>query len=245
MIGQFTIDVLLVRLAETAVGAGIGIAVSFLVLPTRTRSGLTDATTRFLRAVSTIVEESADVLTCDAEAGRRLQGVDEGSAQELRDAYAEVVAAAEPLTDGPAGLLNRTVHRDALRVVESCDHHARLLLHLARRHAAVLGGDDTAATALRNAAAHVTGRLDALARRLDRRLDDDGTDVTDDADHGRVIGTLDDATRHLDVGHSPEHGVSVGEHPDAEHVSHSDVLQAVGARLSAIDRALTDISRRR
>lgn len=238
LIGRFTVDVLLLRLAETAVGAGIGIAVSFLVLPTRTRATFAEATARFLRALRAVIDDATATLTSDD----RPRPLDEGAVHELRDAHAAVEAAASPLTDGLAGALDRAGHRDALRVVGACDHHARLLLRLAGRHGAVPG----AGAALAGAAAHVSDRVGALAGRLDRQAGDDGAggDTDDTDDHGRLFGALDDAAARRRGDGSVAAVDATGSHPDADRVAAGDVLDAVGGRLRAIDRALTDLDGR-
>ena len=62
LLNTFTDAVLVLRLEETAAGAAIGVAVSFLVLPTGTRATARAARAGFLRQLADLLEGCADHL---------------------------------------------------------------------------------------------------------------------------------------------------------------------------------------
>ena len=241
LVGQFTVTLLVVRLAETAAGAAIGIAVSFLVLPTRTRTTVADATADFLDEVRDVVEEAVGALVGSGRDGTAVEAVGDGTPRELRTAYDAVVTAATPLTDGVAGALDRSSYRDALAVAGSCDHHARLLLRLARRHGGLLddttpgtAGEDAGglagdvAAAVREAGEHVRARVDAVARRLGRDGDPDRSPEGDGDED--PFARLDDVVHRL-----------TGDRRQASAGLSVEAVEAVGTQLRAIDRAMTDL----
>ena len=58
LLGQFSFDVLLVRIEETAIGAVIGVAVAILVLPTNIGTVLRKDTRDFLAELSALIQTS-------------------------------------------------------------------------------------------------------------------------------------------------------------------------------------------
>jgi uncharacterized membrane protein YccC len=64
LLGEFTIGLLLARIEETAVGAAIGIAAAFLILPTKTVTAARASIRSFLQRLADLV----------ATAGQRLSG---------------------------------------------------------------------------------------------------------------------------------------------------------------------------
>jgi hypothetical protein len=93
-LGEFTNSLLLVRLEETALGAGVAIVVVMLVLPLRTRQVLRVALRQHVEAVGQLVDH----------ASARLVGREDGLDSTLRSdarrvdaAYQAVVATAQPI----------------------------------------------------------------------------------------------------------------------------------------------------
>lgn len=123
---QFTNSLLLMRLAETALGAGVAMVVVTLVLPLRTRRVLRIALRHQVQAVRTLAEHAGD----------HLVGEDHGTEAVLRSdaravdaAYHAVTATAEPLRRGLSG--NPNPQDDAgraLRLAAAARNHGRNLV---------------------------------------------------------------------------------------------------------------------
>ena len=174
LLGQFSVNLLLVRLEETAAGAAIGVAVAYLLLPTRTRSIVSTASADFLRDLSKVIHDAAANLCEEPGSNRaaRSAPADDASPSAanprsaLRASYGALRTAASPLTDGPAGALRRSDYRHTLRVAASCDHHARALARLAQTHPGVATTPQLRHT-LHHAAEKVADEADRLADTLE------------------------------------------------------------------------------
>ncbi|MDO5741224.1 MAG: FUSC family protein [Ornithinimicrobium sp.] len=85
LLGQFSIDVLEVRIYETAAGAAMGILASFVVLPVRTRSTVQEKVEGYLTLMSELIDASVesviapgsdvDLVTISRSLDTSLQGV--------------------------------------------------------------------------------------------------------------------------------------------------------------------------
>lgn len=188
LLGQFSVDVLLLRLGETAVGTAIGVGVAVLVLPARTGTAIRAAARDFLAELSTSVSTSAEALgggptTAPSEQARIVHR----SLQDFR-------TTAKPLTVGIAGIAGRTSIRRGLRLLKACDHYARAL---ARASEGPDPGSVPLAEAITAAAEAARANIDALAEVLDRHGGDpevrSAADLIDAAD--AVAGQLPDDRR--------------------------------------------------
>jgi Fusaric acid resistance protein-like len=122
--GEFSHSLLLLRLAETALGAAVAIVVVMLVLPLRTRRVLRIAVRDLVRAVGRLADHASD----------HLQGADHGADATLRSdaravdaAYHALTATAQPvrcdLSGGPAGDISRV-----LQLASAARHYSRNLV---------------------------------------------------------------------------------------------------------------------
>lgn len=162
LLGQFSVDVLVLRIEETAIGTAIGVGVAVLVLPARTGTAIRAAACEFLAELSTSVTTSADALgggptTAPSEQARVLHR----SLQNFR-------TTAKPVTVGIAGIAGRTSIRRGLRLLKACDHYARTL---ARASEGPDPGSAPLARAIAAAAEATRANIDALAEVLDQQGD--------------------------------------------------------------------------
>jgi uncharacterized membrane protein YccC len=120
LMGQFSVEVLVLRMEETAVGTVIGVAVAALVLPTRTMAtARTDADT-FLATLAEVVEASVSGAGHPTELARQLH-------RELH----QLRISSKPLTAGIFGIGGRGSIQRGVRLLAICDHHARVLARAA------------------------------------------------------------------------------------------------------------------
>lgn len=116
LLGQFSVEVLVLRIEETAVGTIIGVAVAVLVLPTRTLvTARTDADT-FLGTLTEVVDSSVSGIGQPTELARQLH-------RELH----QLRISSKPLTSGIFGIGGRGSIQRGVRLLAICDHHARVL----------------------------------------------------------------------------------------------------------------------
>lgn len=165
LLGQFSVDVLLLRIEETALGAVIGVAVAILVLPTNTRSAIRDDTRAFLTTLSALVEISTTTMFGDDEAVSPTE-----QARQLDRDLQQFRVTAKPLLAGVAGLTGRRSIRRGLRLFTACDHFGRSLARSSERYRDPAGSPELAATpakAFRSAAAQTRRNIDALIAAID------------------------------------------------------------------------------
>lgn len=161
LLGQFSFDVLLVRIEETAVGAVIGVAVAILVLPTNIGTVLRSDTREFLAELSALIGTciatmfDAQPPESPTEQARRL----DRKLQQVR-------ATAKPLLAGVAGLAGRRSVQRRLRLFRACDRYARILV---RRSAQSRNPDcpREIAAAVGAAATQIQHNVDSLVATLD------------------------------------------------------------------------------
>lgn len=163
--GQFSVETLVVRVEETAVGAAMGILAGYLILPKGTREA-------FGEALDTMVDTADATLTSAVE---RILGPDIGGrgasaspplelARAMDDALGVLRLRAKPLDNPLPRRRGRSSFQRALRVLSGVDHYARRLARLS----------DTVvspgwASTLRPAAEQVRANLDGLRLRLNHR----------------------------------------------------------------------------
>ncbi len=127
LIGQFSVETLLLRVAETAVGAAAGMLAGFLVLPVRTRQAFGEALDAAVAAADAVLAAATAHLLGRPGAGT----VD--LARDMDDALATLRLRAQPLDSRFSWLGGRTrssYHR-AVRVLGAVDHYTRRLARVA------------------------------------------------------------------------------------------------------------------
>ncbi|WP_344017442.1 FUSC family protein [Pseudonocardia kongjuensis] len=156
LIGQFSVQTMVLRVEETVVGGALGMLAAYLVLPTRSRTAFAEA----LDAALTAVAESLRV-SVDRALGRPGAGDPLEKARAVDTAVADVRERARPL-EHPISRrpLRRGVHH-TVRVIGALDHYTRLLA----AQAATAHVPGWAAT-LEPATARVLDNLDGLRRIL-------------------------------------------------------------------------------
>ena len=124
LIGQFSLQVLVLRIEETVVGALMGMLAAYVVLPRRTRDAYAEARDDLVAKVDDVLGAATD----------RLLGRDAGPAppvdlaRDMDDALGTLRARTTPLT----GPWRRTGggYRDTLHTLAGVDHYARALARL-------------------------------------------------------------------------------------------------------------------
>ncbi|OLL87747.1 hypothetical protein Ae263Ps1_4802 [Pseudonocardia sp. Ae263_Ps1] len=121
VIGQFSVETMLLRVEETVVGGALGMLAAYLILPTRSRTAFAEALDDALTAVDVSLRCSVD-----RALGRPGENPLE-KAREVDEAVATVRERARPLEDPVARRpLRRGVHH-TVWVVGALDHYTRLL----------------------------------------------------------------------------------------------------------------------
>ncbi len=159
VLGTFSVEVLELRLLETAAGAVVGIIAAFLVLPTRTRATVTGKLGAYLDRLDTLVDQSVhEVLQPSGKSDLIAMS------RELDTALAELHTAAAPLVSRFVPRV-RSSTRQWLSVMRVCDHYARPLAR-AGFAASVTGAaaapEPAVAEALSQATAQVRDHLTQL-----------------------------------------------------------------------------------
>lgn len=163
LLGQFNIQVLLLRIEETAIGAVIGVAVAILVLPTNARTVVRADVRRFLTTLSDLIDTSAQTMA-GATTARNPTAI----ARQLDRDLQQFRTTAKPLAAGVGGIAGRRSIRRGLRTLTACDHYARTL---ARCSESVDAAADSVGLAdvVTASGVQIRGNIDALVARLDRR----------------------------------------------------------------------------
>jgi len=122
---EFSYSLLLYRLAETALGAAVTIAVVTLVFPLRTRRVLRVAFRNHIRAVETLVEHASEVLTTAGPArGQDRLGND---ARAVDASYQTLVTTAQPLRRSMFGTLDEGI-AGAVRLASATRNFSQALV---------------------------------------------------------------------------------------------------------------------
>ncbi|MEV7037674.1 FUSC family protein [Amycolatopsis sp. NPDC051061] len=198
LLGTFSLEVLWIRVAETAVGAAAGILAAVVIVPVRTRAVMLDD-------ISAVLDELADFLehTRDLLAGEENVNIIELS-RDLDRAVEQVRTTIEPLTH-PVNL--RSARRDygwhVLTTLETIAFRARHVA--ARAQPGMLAGPDT--DRLRQFTGRLLANIDVLRKALDAPggptpgtlVRDDGTPVSDRVEQAETRAVL-SSLSHLDEG---------------------------------------------
>lgn len=182
MLGTFTVDVLWLRVAETAVGAAAGILASIAVLPVRTRTVLRSDLDTVLTALRDFLDEAEVLLS-----GQENVNIIELS-RELDRAVEQVRTTVEPLTH-PISLSSRRSYGSY--VLTTLDRIAFRVRHVAARAEPGLFAGEERLTDLVD---RITHNIDVLSDslggatqgKLDRGAETPVTAGTDDA-HARSV----------------------------------------------------------
>jgi uncharacterized membrane protein YccC len=175
MLGTFTVDVLWLRVAETAVGAAAGILAAVAVLPVRTRTVLREDLGAVLDDLHEFLDQAEVLLS-----GRENVNIIELS-RELDRAIEQVRTTIEPLTH-PMSLSSRRDYGSyVLTTLDRISFRARLIA--ARAEPGLFAGDER----LTELVDRITHNVEVLAESVrggtQRKLDrDTETPITRDAD---------------------------------------------------------------
>ncbi len=160
LIGQFSVETLLLRIEETLVGVVASVLAAFLVLPKGTRVAFGEAAEEFVDTADEVLEGAVDTILGRASAPPLER------ARDMDTALATVRARARPLLVDTPRRRGRSSHRRALRVFVVVDHYARALA----RSAADLGASPdpgwspTLTPALQAVRANLDGLRDVVVR---------------------------------------------------------------------------------
>jgi uncharacterized membrane protein YccC len=161
LLGNFSLQVLELRIAETAAGGLVGVLSAYLVFSTKTRATFSEKVTAYLDKVQEIIDESVGSVL-DPGADTELVA----RSRQMDVALAEVVTAGKPLQMGPTSQLRRGVRR-LVRGLQIGNRSAHALARAGVTAAvAETVGPPPAATAdaLRHAAAGTCATLDRVRR---------------------------------------------------------------------------------
>ncbi|MGI5130938.1 FUSC family protein [Pseudonocardia sp. CA-107938] len=127
LIGQFSVETLLLRVAETAVGAVAGMLAGFLVLPVRTRQAFGEALDAAVAAADAVLAAATAHLL-----GRPAPGTVE-LARDMDDALATLWQRGRPLDSRLTWLRSstRSSYHRTVRVLGAVDHYTRRLVRVA------------------------------------------------------------------------------------------------------------------
>ncbi|HEX3828110.1 MAG TPA: FUSC family protein [Sporichthyaceae bacterium] len=156
-LGEFSDSLLLLRLAETTIGAAVAIAVVVLVLPLRTHRVVRLALRRHVEAIGMLVRDTGQVLTAGADGATIRPG-----ARRIDAAYQELLATARPVRRSVFGSLDQQT--------ATMLHHASAARHFARNLALDLRGCGAAAptddASVQAAITCMLGSIEVLAAAL-------------------------------------------------------------------------------
>jgi uncharacterized membrane protein YgaE (UPF0421/DUF939 family) len=162
LIGQFSVETLLVRVEETAVGAAMGMLAGYLILPKGTREAFGEALDTVVDAVDATLAAAVDRIL-----GRTPTGMPLELARDMDDALGVLRLRAKPLDNPLPRRRGRSSYQRALRVLSAVDHYARRLARLADATR-----DESWAGTLDPATDRIRANLDALREVLHHREPD-------------------------------------------------------------------------
>jgi Fusaric acid resistance protein-like len=125
LIGQFSVETLVLRIEETAIGAALGMVAGFLILPTGTREA-------FGTALDEVVDATYAVLDAAVERilGRPVAVAPVELARDLDAALGVLRQRAYPLDNPLPRRRGRSSYARAVRVFTAVDHYVRLLARI-------------------------------------------------------------------------------------------------------------------
>jgi uncharacterized membrane protein YgaE (UPF0421/DUF939 family) len=159
LIGQFSVQTLVLRIEETAVGAAMGMLAAYLVLPKRPREAFGEALDDMVDATDAVLAVSTERIL-----GREPARPPGLLTQDLHKALSTLRERSKPLDNPLPWRRGRSSYQRTLRMLTAVDHYARRLAQVA---------DDICepgwAPTLQPATARVRTNLDALRQVLRRR----------------------------------------------------------------------------
>ncbi|ODQ98233.1 FUSC family protein [Mycobacterium intermedium] len=161
LLGQFSVEVLVLRIEETAVGAVIGVAVAILLLPTTISTTIRKDSREFLSSLSLVVETSVARMFGQQGANSPTE-----EARELDRKLQQFRVTAKPLLAGVTGLAGRRNIQRSLRLFTICDRYGRNLARNSERYVDPACPPDLA-DAVTTAARQIQHNIDALVAALD------------------------------------------------------------------------------
>ncbi len=126
LIGQFSVETLVMRIVETLIGVAASVLAAFLVLPKGTREAFGEATEKFVDTADDVLDGTVATVLGSTPDTPPLE-----RARDMDTALATLRARARPLLVDTPSRRGRSSHRRALRVFVVVDHYARALARLA------------------------------------------------------------------------------------------------------------------
>ncbi|GAA4679387.1 FUSC family protein [Pseudonocardia yuanmonensis] len=128
LIGQFSVETLVLRVIETAVGGALGALAALVVLPKHTRAAFQEALDDTVLALDETLGATVDRMT-----GRPPTGLPVVLARTADEKLGTLRQRAEPLDNPLPRRHGRGSYQRALRVLTAVDHYARALARLSDR----------------------------------------------------------------------------------------------------------------
>jgi uncharacterized membrane protein YccC len=125
LIGQFSIETLVLRVEETAIGATLGMLAGFLILPMGTRDAFGTALHAVVEAAYAVLDAAVDRIL-----GRPVAVAPLELARDLDTALGVLRQRAYPLNNPLPRRRGRSSYARAVRVYTAVDHYVRLLARI-------------------------------------------------------------------------------------------------------------------
>ena len=125
LIGQFSVQTLVLRVEETAVGAALGMLAGFLILPAGTRDAFGKALDAVVDAAHAVLDAAVDRIL-----GRPVAAAPVDLARDLDAALRVLRQRAHPLDNPLPRRRGRSSYARAVRVYTAVDHYARMLARI-------------------------------------------------------------------------------------------------------------------
>jgi uncharacterized membrane protein YccC len=164
LIGQFSIETLVLRVEETAVGAALGMLAGFLILPAGTRDAFGKALDAVVDAAHAVLDAAVDRIL-----GRPVAVAPVDLARDLDAALGVLRQRSQPLDNPLPRRRGRSSYARAVRVYTAVDHYARMLARISDTARAPDWAED-----LTPAVARIRSNLDGLRALL---MHTDGPEV--------------------------------------------------------------------
>ena len=126
LIGQFSVQTLVLRIEETADGAAMGMLAAYLVLPKRTREAFDEALDDMVDAADAVLAVSAERIL-----GRESAGPPGQLTRDLHKALSTLRERSKPLDSPLPWRRGRSSYQRTLRVLTAVEHYARSLAQVA------------------------------------------------------------------------------------------------------------------
>ncbi|GAA2879820.1 FUSC family protein [Pseudonocardia halophobica] len=156
LIGQFSVETLVLRVIETAAGGALGALAALVILPKHTRAAFREALDDTVLALDEALEATVDRLT-----GRPPTGLPVELARAADEKLGTLRQRAKPLDNPLPRRHGRGSYQRALRVLTAVDHYTRALARLSDR-IVVPGWAPTLDPAVERIRANIAGLGDLL-----------------------------------------------------------------------------------